>query len=316
MKDSLGREIDYLRISVTNNCNLKCLYCSPGSNIIHHDELTPEDFEIIVRNMAELGIKRVRLTGGEPLIREDICEIIQRISNIEDIEDISMTTNGIYLDGMAYKLKLAGLHRINISLDSLKADRFLRITGGGKIENVLKGIEAAVNAGLDPVKINTVLMKGINDDEIDDFMLLAKEQSLAVRFIELMPIGRYGEKNTDKIVYNTDIINSRPQLIFCEDILEGQPASYYRVTGYKGKIGFISPISHRFCGSCNRIRLTSDGKLKPCLGNNGEIDITQVLRSNPDELKAVIHKAIYDKPQGHSFGNGFSSVRNMSMIGG
>lgn len=316
MKDSHGREIEYLRISVTNNCNLKCLYCSPGENKKHPDELTPEEFEIIVRNMVDLGIKKVRITGGEPLIREDICEIIKRISKIEGIEDISMTTNGIYLDGMAKKLKLAGLNRINISLDSLKADKFRRITGGGRIEDVLKGIEKAVNVGLDPVKINTVLIKGINDEEIDDFILLAKDHSLVVRFIELMPIGKYGEQNTDKIVYNSDIIRSRPQLIFCEDIMKGQPASYYSIDEYKGRIGFISPLTHKFCSSCNRIRLTSDGKIKPCLGNNGEIDITQVLRNDPGGLSAFIKKAIYNKPEGHNFGNGFSSDRNMSMIGG
>ncbi len=316
MKDSRGREIEYLRISVTENCNLKCLYCSPGVNKIHTDELTPAEFEIIVRNMVELGIKRVRITGGEPLLREDICEIIKSISRIKGVEDISMTTNGILLDGFAEKLKNAGLNRVNISLDSLKADKFRQITGGGRIEAVLRGIEKSLKVGLNPVKINTVLIKDLNDDEIDDFILLAKEHSLVVRFIELMPIGKYGEHNKEKLVNNTDIVKSHPQLILSEDIRKGQPACYYRIEDYKGRIGFISPMTHQFCSSCNRIRLTSDGKIRPCLGSNGEVDILRELRNNPGGLRAVLQKAIFDKPVGHNFINGFSSDRNMSMIGG
>jgi len=234
----------------------------------------------------------------------------------EGYRGYSMTTNGIYLDGMAKKLKFTGLNRINISLDSFKADRFKRITGGGRFEDVLKGIEKTVDVGLKPVKINTVLIKGVNDDEIDDFILLAKHHSLEVRFIEMMPVGRYGEQNIDKIVCNSDIINSRPQLIFSEDIMKGQPVNYYKIDGYKGKIGFISPLTHKFCGCCNRIRLISDGIIKPCLGNNREVDIIEVLRKNPSGLGALIQKAIYNKPEGHNFGSSFSSIRNMSMTGG
>lgn len=278
--------------------------------------LTPEELEKIVSSMAKVGIRKVRVTGGEPLTRTDVCEIIERISKIKGIEDISMTTNGINLYRMAEKLKAAGLKRLNISMDSLKEDRFRYITGGGRLEDTLKGIERALELGLNPVKINTVVIKGVNDDEIDEFIQMAKDNPLEVRFIELMPIGRFGEQNSDKIVYNSDIIRDRPELIFCEDGLRGAPASYYRIEGYKGKIGFISPMSHKFCSDCNRIRLTCDGKIKPCLGNNGEVDVTAVLRQNPDELDAFIEKIIYEKPEGHNFGSNFSSIRNMSMIGG
>ncbi|HEX2945498.1 MAG TPA: GTP 3',8-cyclase MoaA [Clostridia bacterium] len=319
MKDQFGREIEYLRISVTQNCNLKCLYCSPdGSGGVPKcpDYLSPEEFERIVRSMVKTGIRNVRITGGEPLTRCDICEIIERISKIEGIEDLSMTTNGINLGKMADKLKAAGLKRLNISMDSLKADKFRYITGGGRLEDTMKGIQKSMELGMNPVKINTVLIKGVNDDEIDDFIQLTKDSPLEVRFIELMPIGRFGEENSDKSISNSDIIEARPELVPCEDGLAGAPARYYRIEGYKGKVGFISPMSHKFCSSCNRIRLTCEGKIKPCLGNNGESDITEVLKQDSAALDEFVRKAIYEKPEGHNFGKDFSSVRNMSMIGG
>jgi len=318
MLDQFGRKIEYLRISVTQKCNLKCLYCGTG------DEggpdclayITPEEYGKIVSAMAELGIRRVRITGGEPLMRKDICGIIRHISKVRGIEDISLTTNGILLRNMAGELKSAGLKRVNISLDSLKKERFNYITGGGRLEDVLEGIQKAMGAGLNPVKINTVLIKGVNDDEIDDFINLAKDNPLEVRFIELMPIGPYGEENSGRIIYNSSIIKERKQLIFCGDTPAGSPAEYYRIEGYKGRIGFISPMSHKFCDSCNRIRLTCDGKIKPCLGNNGEVDVTEILRQQPEKLAEFIRKVIYEKPAGHNFEKGFSSVRSMKSIGG
>lgn len=319
MLDRYGRKIEYIRISVTDNCNLKCVYCWPGEgNCVPKckDFLAPEEFETIVRSLAKAGIKKVRLTGGEPLVRRDICEIVSRISGIQGIEDISMTTNGINLDRMIYKLKDAGLNRLNISLDSLRPERFRYITGGGEIKYTLKGIEKALELGLTPVKTNTVLIKGVNDDEIDDFIQLTEKAPLEVRFIELMPIGRFGEQNSDKVVVNSKIIDERPELIYCGESEKGSSASYYRIEGYKGKVGFISPVSHKFCSSCNRIRLTSDGKIRPCLGNNGEIDITDVLRHNKENLDELIQKIIYEKPEGHHFESDFSSSRIMSRIGG
>lgn len=319
MKDRLGREIEYLRVSVTHNCNLKCIYCAPHENSCipnAPEALTSAEIEAIVRSTVKAGIRKVRITGGEPLVRPDVCEIIQLISRIEGIEDISITTNGINLDELAVDLKKAGLKRLNVSLDSLNHDKFSYITGKGKLEDVLRGIQKALSLGLNPVKINTVLIKGVNDNEIDDFIRLAKDSPLEVRFIELMPIGKFGEENSDKAVFNSNIIEAWPELVFLEDSLTGQPTTYYTIAGYKGKIGFISPISHKFCDRCNRIRLTCDGKIRPCLGNNGEVDVIDVLRQTPKLLDGFIRQCIFEKPEGHHFENSFSSVRNMSMIGG
>jgi GTP 3',8-cyclase len=321
MKDKFGREIEYLRISITQNCNLKCIYCASSSSgqkpASECDTgLTPLEIRTVTGAMAGLGIKKVRITGGEPLMRADIGEIIRGISGIKGIEDISVTTNGVYLNEMAKELKKAGLKRINISLDSLREERFRFITGGGSLRMVLDGIGKALEYGMIPVKINTVLVKGINDDEIDDFIRLAKERPVEVRFIELMPIGRFGEQNGEKIVFNQDIISSHPELVKCEDQAKSGVAKYYKVDGYQGKIGFISPISHKFCHCCNRIRLTCDGRIKPCLGDNGEVSVLDVLRNNPSKLGEFIERVIYEKPAGHNFDDGYRSERTMNTIGG
>ncbi|MFZ7133317.1 MAG: GTP 3',8-cyclase MoaA [Eubacteriales bacterium] len=319
MKDRFNREIEYLRISIIDRCNLKCIYCAPEDcedQMEAYNDLTAKEIESIVRSMAKVGIKKVRITGGEPLLRKDVHEIIERIAHIPEIQDISMTTNGINLDVMVEKLKKAGLKRLNISLDSLKEDKFHYITGGGKLEKTLIGIEKALDVGLTPVKINMVVIKGVNDDEIDDFIALSKDKPLEVRFIELMPIGAYGEHNLDKIIYNDSIIQSHKELTYLKEQKKGQPAMYYHIDGYAGDIGFISPMTHQFCTTCNRIRLTSDGKIKPCLGNNGEVDIISILRNNPENLDKLIYKTIFGKPPGHHFGKDFSSSRNMNRIGG
>lgn len=319
MKDRLGRDIEYLRVSVTQNCNLKCIYCAPDENRVSSNccsSLSPEEYKTIIMCMVNNGINRVRITGGEPLTRLDVCDIIKAVSKLPGIKDLSMTTNGIHLATMAKDLKKAGLMRLNISLDSLKGDKFKHITGGGRLEDVLKGIDEALKVGLTPIKINTVLIKGINDDEIDDFINLAKYDPIEVRFIELMPVGKFGDQNRDKIVYNTDIIASHPQLVLCEDNNENGPSQDYLMEGYKGKIGFISPMSHEFCGSCNRIRLTCDGKIKPCLGNNGEVDAIGILRNNPEKLEELVKRVIYEKPEGHNFSKKFESDRSMNLIGG
>ena len=332
MKDKFNRKIEYARISVTQKCNLSCVYCRPhdkqessvsaqtpgglACSELCSYELKPEEFEAVVRVMVGLGITKIRLTGGEPLVRSDICEIVKRIASIPGLSDLSMTTNGIYLYKYAKRLKEYGLNRINISIDSLKDNKFSEITGGGSLRNVLEGIEKAAELGFNPIKINTVLIKGVNDDEIDSFFALAKDKSLEVRFIELMPVGRFGELNTNKIVYNSDIISAHPELIPCENVYTNHPASYYTIDGYKGKIGFISPMSHKFCGSCNRIRLTSDGKIKPCLGDNGEVNIIDAIRTDREKLAQVVEEAVYMKPEGHSFHKKYSSLRNMNMIGG
>lgn len=318
MKDKYDREIKYLRISITQNCNLKCIYCSPEGECEDKKEvcLSPDEIESVVRSMEKVGISKVRITGGEPLLRNDVCEIVERIAGVPGINDISLTTNGVNLEEKVEGLKKAGLNRLNISLDSLKEERYSYITGGGKLSKALSGIEKSLELGLNPIKINSVLIKGINDDEIDDFIELAKDKPIQVRFIELMPIGTYGEENSDKIVNNSDIIKAHPQLVYDGKSNNGQPATYYTIEGYKGKIGFISPMSHKFCSTCNRIRLTCDGKIKPCLGNNGEIDILDTLKNHPDKLDQLIQDTIFNKPRGHNFGKDFSSLRSMNRIGG
>lgn len=302
MKDRLGREIECLRISVTQNCNLRCIYSRLENNntgdasICNYRyscpiTLTAVEFNIIVKVFAALGIKKVRITGGEPLTRPDIRSIIERIASIPGIEDLSMTTNGVYIGDMAAMLKEAGLKRLNISLDTLKADRFYNITGGS-LDRVLQGIKKSLDIGLSPIKINTVLIKGINDDEVDDFISLTKDNPIDVRFIELMPVDKFGEKNLNKIVDNYDIISSHPELSLCDDRTESLPARFYFIEGYKGRVGFISPVCHKFCASCNRIKLSCDGKIKPCLGNNGEVDILNVLRKTP--YKFILFKIPFD----------------------
>ena len=319
MLDRYGRKIEYLRISVTQNCNLKCVYCNPDGSLGKENQeknLSPGEIESITRAMTKVGIRKVRITGGEPLVRRDICEIISRISSIPKIEDISMTTNGINLLGMAEDLKKAGLQRLNISLDSLKEDKFRQITGGGDLKKTLDGIDRALELGMTPVKLNTVLIKGVNDDEIDDIIELARNRPIEVRFIELMPMGCFGEKNAGKIISNDVIIAARPQLEFLKRNDKAAPAVYYGIAGFAGKIGFISPMTHQFCSDCNRVRLTSDGRIRLCLGNNEEVDIRKALDLKQQDLGEIMRQIVYNKPMGHHFKEPFSSSRRMQMIGG
>lgn len=318
MNDHMGRTIEYLRLSVTWHCNLNCIYCKPPNSRIEQKDyiISVDQYRTIISAMADIGIKKVRITGGEPLLRSDICDIIRAVSKTPGIEDVSLTTNAILLAPMAFKLKEAGLNRVNISLDSLKDDSFGRITGGGSLKKVWEGIEQAVYSGLNPVKTNTVLIRGENSDEIDNLISLARDFPIDVRFIELMPVGEYGSTNTEKRIPSEEIIASRPHLTYVGGARGSQPADYYRIEGYKGRIGFISPMSHKFCSSCNRVRLTYDGKLKTCIGDNNEQDIMDVLAYNPNGLKEYIRNIVYTKPCGHNFGEGFASERSMDKIGG
>lgn len=319
MIDRCGRAIDYLRISVTEKCNLKCIYCDPdGENCTMEVEpkLTPEQIEAIVVSMAKVGIRKVRITGGEPLLRRDVCDIVARVARVEGIQDVSMTTNGVNLSRYARPLKEAGLKRLNISMDSLREDRFAQITGGGQLKKILEGIDLALEVGLVPVKINTVLIRDVNDDEIDDFIALTKDRPLECRFIELMPIGPFGENNGEKVVPSREIIQNRPYLEYLKKSDKGAPAEYYKAKGHVGKVGFISPMTHKFCSDCNRIRLTSDGKIRPCLGNNGEVDVMEVLQQHPENMDELIRNIIFNKPEGHHFEEEFTSSRHMNRIGG
>jgi cyclic pyranopterin phosphate synthase len=285
----------------------------------HSEILSYEEIRIVVRAAAELGINRIRLTGGEPLVRAELPKLIKMLSQVEGIQELSLTTNGTFLKKYALELKQAGLSRVNVSLDTLKADRFQYITHLGKLKNVLEGIEAAKEAGFHPVKINTVVMRGINDDEILDFAKMTYEDGCHVRFIELMPF-----KGVAKFVPSIKLrqhISLLGKLEPSASITGNGPAMYYRLAGAKGTIGFISPLTETsFCARCNRMRLTPDGKLRPCLLGEDEIDLKTPLRNNAsmEELKRLILKAIASKPEHHHLGGGNVRLvkRKMSQIGG
>lgn len=320
MKDKWSRNIEYLRISITDRCNLRCFYCMPDEGVqklSHRDILSFEQLYHIVQAAVELGISKVRITGGEPLVRLGVVEFISRISKLPGLVDISMTTNGILLEKYAQDLKEAGLHRLNISLDSLREERYRQITRRGELQQVLKGIEVAERAGLSPIKINTVIMRGINDDEIEDFARLSQEKPYQIRFIELMPMGEAEEIEDKRFISNEEIMERLPGLV---PMVKGKdpnpgPAKYYQLPGAKGKLGFISPMSNHFCKTCNRIRLTADGKLKPCLHSNFEIEIMNAETSQ--DIKKLLKEAILSKPERHHLNEGSeSSIRSMNQIGG
>jgi cyclic pyranopterin phosphate synthase len=320
--DSFGRSINYLRISVTDRCNLRCIYCMPPEGVpqISHTEiLSYEEIQAIVRAAAELGIIRIRLTGGEPLVRAELSNLIEMLSQVDGIQELSLTTNGTMLKKYAWELKKAGLSRVNVSLDTLKPDKFQYITRLGKLMDVLEGIEAAKETGFRPVKINMVVMRGINDDEIIDFAKMTYEDGWHVRFIELMPF-----KSMAEFVPSVELrqhISLLGKLEPCPSITGNGPAMYYRLSGAKGTIGFITPLTETsFCSRCNRMRLTPDGKLRPCLLGEDEIDLKIPLRNNAsmEEIKRLILKAVACKPEHHQLSGGNVRVvrRKMSQIGG
>ncbi len=315
MIDQHGRKINYLRLSLTERCNLRCTYCRADEGLCPKaKELSGEAFVRVVKACATLGITKVRLTGGEPMLRRDLLEIVKDIAKIESIRDISMTTNAQFLTGKAAALKEAGLSRLNISIDSLNPDTFREITGG-ELDLVLTGIEEVLSVGLVPLKLNCVVIKDKNDHEIDDFIALTQYKPVDVRFIELMPIGDMG-KNGNRMVSNADLIKARPYLKPIPPRYPSQPSADYQVEGYMGRVGFISPISHQFCADCNRIRLMSDGMLRPCLGINSEVSIVEALKAGDEALLEIIRETIYHKPIGHAFESCSYSNRNMSRIGG
>ena len=313
MKDKFNREIDYLRISITDLCDLRCKYCMPEKGVKklnHEDILKPEQIHEIVKSFASLGIKKVRITGGEPLVRNGLEQIIKLIRSVPEIEEICLTTNGIKLKEKAALLKESGVDRLNISLDTLDEKKYHELTRFGNLPDVLEGIEEAQKVGFKNIKINTVLIGGFNDGEISNFIDFASQHNLTVRFIELMPIGE--SKNLDKKCFIlNDFIKNNESLEFYKN--DGV-SSLYKIKGSNGFIGLISPLSNRFCKDCNRIRLTADGKLKPCLHSKEEFDISNL---HGDELKSSITNAIKSKPKEHSLEKGLSkSKRGMNLIGG
>ena len=324
--DRCNREITYLRVSITDRCNLRCLYCmSPrGVRLLDHaDILSYEEILRVVEVSARLGITKVRLTGGEPLLRRNVCELVRAITNVPGVQDVSLTTNGVLLQDMARPLRDAGLRRINVSLDTLSPLNFRRITRRDLYSDVWRGIREAETVGFDPIRINVVTIRGINDDELGRFAQLSREKPYSFRFIEYMPTGNLDDWDVWKFM-PADEIRTRleeygPLLAIPRNGSDG-PSCRFRFPDGVGEIGLISPISHHFCDSCNRLRLTADGKLRSCLFSDFEVDVKGPLRDrcSDTELARLIRESIAKKPKKHGITTETKQGRlpAMSRIGG
>lgn len=317
MKDAFGREIDYLRLSVTERCNLRCRYCMPEEGICkkrHEEMLTQEEMVRAVEAAAALGIRKVRITGGEPLVKKNLLAICEKVSRVEGIQEVCLTTNGTLLPRLAVPLREAGVQRLNISLDTLDPQKYAYITRRDEFYQAIRGIKAALSAGFGRVKLNTVLIGGCNDDEIGALAALTLAYPLDVRFIELMPMVGGREFGRGAMVSNEKVLEALPQLEPAGE--DGGVARLYRLPGGQGNIGLISPVSHRFCARCNRIRLTADGKVKTCLHSGAEYDLKGL---DAPGTTARLRRAILEKPACH---NGLSpeqpsgAGRQMNAIGG
>jgi len=310
MNDKFNRKINYLRFSLTNNCNFNCKYCKPkGSKSFTKDVPTPKVKEII-STFTTLGVDKIRFTGGEPFLRKDFLEILKFTSNISSLKNISLTTNGIYLDKHLDKLVVNKVKSINISLDTLKANKFKEITGGN-LEKVLANIKLATKIKGLKVKINCVLIKDFNLDEIHDFIELTRELDIQVRFIELMPIGESSSFGKEKYISTKYVLENFKDLEEIPKEYEGAPADLYKMPNYKGEIGLINPLSNKFCKDCNRVRVTSDGKLKTCLHSDKEVDLLEV-----DNMTEVIKKHLFLKEKEHEIDRNKIISKNMYEIGG
>ena len=319
MIDKEGRKINYLRVSLTDRCNLRCVYCMPKEGIIkknHKDIMRFEEIIKVIKAGTTLGINKVRFTGGEPLIVPGIDELIYETSKISSINDISLTTNGILLGDMIQDLKKAGLNRVNISLDTLDDKKYAVITRGGQLNKVMVAIDKCLSLGIKPLKINAVLMKGVNDSEIGEFIELTKKQPIHTRFIELMPIGEGTKIFKECFMSSKEVIDRYPQLIPIKSD-ETSTAELYKLSKGKGKIGFINPMSCKFCENCNRIRLTSQGFIKPCLHSEKEFNIRQYV-DNEILLIKELENVIYNKPTEHKLEEDkqSKSKKMMFQIGG
>lgn len=334
MKDRHGRVIDYLRISLTDRCNFRCIYCMPEEGVCqlaHDDILRIEEFERVVRIAADLGIKSIRLTGGEPLVRKGVVDLVRAIHETPGIENISLTTNGVLLPSMAEELKAAGLSRVNISLDTLDEEQFKQVTRVGKLQQTLDGIKAALDAGFNPVKVNAVTVRSLNQDYLA-FAKLSIDHPLHVRFIEYMPVGEssgvdgcgWGKQDVVSSEELFNIINERAVAEGLSELVPAGaakplgwgPARYFTFPGAQGTVGFISPLSRHFCSECNRLRLTADGKLRPCLFSDDEYDVRAALRGGgtDDDVRRVFMEALGAKPDDHH--DKVGTERGMSAIGG
>ncbi len=330
LKDSFKRPISYLRVSLTDRCNLRCVYCMPEEGVPllrHNDILRYEEIVRIVRLAVEMGIHHVRLTGGEPLVRQDVVDLVAELSTIPGLDDLSMTTNGMLLSRYAKALAKAGLKRVNISMDTLKPERFKRITRLGSLDKMLDGREAALAAGLKPVKINTVVVRGLNDDEVVDLARLTLQPDWHLRFIEVMPLGDGVHWAGDGMVSMKEVRAKIEAEFGPLTPSRGTgvgigPARYYRLPGAQGTLGFISPVTEHFCFSCNRLRLTSNGLILPCLLSNLAFDLRTPLRQGADDemLREIFRQAVRSKPRQHHLAQQIpeeeAHILPMSCIGG
>ena len=325
-RDQFDREINYLRISLTDHCNLRCVYCMPLDGLrflAQQDLLNAAEIAEVARVAVAAGFRKFRLTGGEPTLRPDVVEIVERLSQIEGVGDLAMTTNGVLLPALARPLAEAGLQRVNIHLDTLHPERLARIMRWGSVDLIWQGIEAAEEAGLTPMKLNTVVARGYNDCDVVELAALTRHRDWHCRFIEMMP---FGEGECVATARNQYVSNDEVRARIEGELgpltpVAGSPsdeAVNYRLEGARGIVGFISPVSAPYCGSCNRMRLTADGKLHLCLLNDDEMDIKMQLRENgPEAVRAILLKAVHQKPMGHRLHEGvFTQNRRMFQIGG
>ncbi|WP_333873304.1 GTP 3',8-cyclase MoaA [Methylobacter sp.] len=324
--DRFGRIVDYLRISITDRCDFRCLYCMAEDMTFlpRAQVLTLEEIYTLARAFAELGVKKIRITGGEPLVRKGALGLMQDIGRIESLNELVITTNGSQLETMAASLKEAGVKRINISLDTLDADKFKAITRTGDLHQVLRGIQAAKQAGFERIKINAVILKDRNHQEVNDLVRFAVDNSIDISFIEEMPLGVVSQHDRADAYYSSDLIKddlAENFTLIATPEKTGGPSNYFNVAGTQTRVGFISPHSENFCSTCNRVRLTVEGRLLLCLGNEHSVDLKQVIRSNPGDmtaLKQAIVDAMSIKPEKHEFNIHEQPVilRYMSMTGG
>ncbi|MEH6822323.1 MAG: GTP 3',8-cyclase MoaA [Motiliproteus sp.] len=324
--DRFGRHVDYIRISVTDRCDFRCVYCMAEemSFVPRPQVLSLEEIELTAQAFVALGVKKIRLTGGEPLVRRGIVSLCQRLSALEGLDELVMTTNGSQLPKLASALSGAGVKRLNISLDSLRAERFAALTRTGRLDQVVAGIDAACAAGFKRIKLNAVIMKGRNDDEVLDLVEFARERNLDISFIEEMPLGVIREHDREESYCSSeevrDLIQQRYALLDSTLVTAG-PSRYYQMADSASRIGFISPHSHNFCHACNRVRLTAEGRLLLCLGNEHSFDLRALLRApgfTPAQLEPAIRKAMDLKPEKHEFDlSGEPQIlRFMNMTGG
>jgi cyclic pyranopterin phosphate synthase len=321
--DQFGRRIEYLRISVTDRCNFRCAYCMPLEGLPwlpREDILSYEEITEIVRQLAPLGVSRLRITGGEPTIRPQLATLVAMLRAVPGIEDIALSTNGVKLPAMAAELKAAGLDRVNMSADSLRPERIAAIARRSLAFSPLDAASAAEHAGLGPVKINTVVMRGINDDELEDFARLTIDHPWHVRFIELMPVGEMASLTFEHVVPSDEILarlSSIGELLPDAGPARGNgPAAYYRFAGAPGSVGVITPMSHTYCGDCNRVRLTADGRLRTCLYGEEEVSFRDALRAG-EPLAPVYAAALAAKPKEHALLQmRVGGLRALSQVGG